>query len=207
MQGGWQRATIWVDDRDPIFRRGLLSCITAEGFGVAGESAGLRPAPELGGVDVLVFEATAAGLPPALGLVKTTGVRAVAIVPAVPEHLVYDAVDGGVAALLLRADLTPAALAGALRAVAGGATAFPPGLVSQLLVRAAHSGTGGPHALSTRELAVLRFLSEGDDTREIADALGYSERTVKNIVHDLLMKINCRNRAHAVAVATRQGLI
>ena len=37
--------------------------------------------------------------------------------------------------------------------------------------------------------------------------MGYSVRTVKNIVHDLLMKTNCRNRAHAVALATRQGLI
>jgi DNA-binding CsgD family transcriptional regulator len=37
--------------------------------------------------------------------------------------------------------------------------------------------------------------------------LCFSERTVKNIVHDVLMKLNCRNRAHAVAMATRQGVI
>lgn len=198
---------IWVDDRDPIFRRGLLSCVAAEGFTVVGESAGLKPTPVLDSVDVLVFEAESSCLPPALALTRDTSVALVAIVPTEPEHLLYDAVDSGVASVLFRNDLTPAALAGALRAVAGGSTAFPPGVVPRLLVRAARSGSGGPHALSSRELAVLRFLSEGDDTREIAGALGYSERTVKNIVHDLLMKINCRNRAHAVAVATRQGLI
>jgi DNA-binding CsgD family transcriptional regulator len=76
-----------------------------------------------------------------------------------------------------------------------------------LLERAARSGGGGPHPLTDRELEVLRSLSRGDDTREIADAMGYSVRTVKNIVHDLLMKTNSRNRAHAVALATRQGLI
>jgi len=207
MEGGNGQVNVWVDDRDPIFRRGLLSCIVAEGFTVAGESAGLRPSPTLAGVDLLVFGADAASLPQVLGLTKGSPVRTVAIVPASPEQVLYDAVDAGVASVLLRSDLTPAALGGALRAVIGGTTAFPAGLVPRLLVRAARSGNGGPHALSNRELAVLRFLSEGDDTREIADALGYSERTVKNIVHDLLMKINCRNRAHAVAVATRQGLI
>ena len=30
---------------------------------------------------------------------------------------------------------------------------------------------------------------------------------MKNIVHDLLVKLNCRSRAHAVALATRQGVI
>lgn len=198
---------IWLDDRDPIFRRGLQSCITADGFAVVGESAAFHPAPALSGVDILVFEAESSSLAPALTLTRGTSVRLMAIVPSKPEHLLYDAVDAGVASVLYRNDLTPDALAGALRAVAGGSTAFPSGLVPRLLVRAARSGNGGPHPLSARDLAVLRFLSEGDDTRAIADALGYSERTVKNIVHDLLMKINCRNRAHAVAVATRQGLI
>ena len=198
---------IWLDDRDPIFRRGLQSCIAAEGFAVVGESAGFLPVPAVPSVDLLVFEAESSSLARALTLTRGTNVRLVAIVPPRPEHLLYDAVDAGVASVLFRNDLTPDALAGALRAVAAGSTAFPPGLVPRLLVRAARSGNGGPHPLSTRELAVLRFLSEGDDTRAIAVALGYSERTVKNIVHDLLMKINCRNRAHAVAVATRQGLI
>lgn len=43
--------------------------------------------------------------------------------------------------------------------------------------------------------------------RSIAQRLCYSERTIKNIVHDVLVKTNCRTRAHAVALATRQGFI
>ena len=58
-----------------------------------------------------------------------------------------------------------------------------------------------------RERAVLRLLAEGSDTLEMAHALCFSERTVKNIVHDVLMKLNCRTRAHAVALATRSGAI
>ena len=58
-----------------------------------------------------------------------------------------------------------------------------------------------------RERDVLRLLADGHDTREIATDLCYSERTVKNVVHDVLMKLNCRTRAHAVALATREGVI
>jgi DNA-binding NarL/FixJ family response regulator len=61
--------------------------------------------------------------------------------------------------------------------------------------------------LSERETTVLRLISEGYDTREIADALCYSERTVKNVIHDVTTRLQLRNRAHAVAYAVRHGLI
>ena len=50
---------------------------------------------------------------------------------------------------------------------------------------------------------MLHMLADGLTTREIAEELSYSERTVKNIVHDVLEKLGCRTRAHAVAIATR----
>jgi DNA-binding NarL/FixJ family response regulator len=60
---------------------------------------------------------------------------------------------------------------------------------------------------SGRELDVLRLLSEGWDTAEIAEKLAYSERTVKNVIHDITTRLQLRNRSHAVAYAVRQGLI
>ena len=51
------------------------------------------------------------------------------------------------------------------------------------------------------------MLADGESTRGIAERLSYSERTVKNIVRDLLVKLNCKTRAHAVALAVRQGVI
>ena len=54
---------------------------------------------------------------------------------------------------------------------------------------------------------MLRLLSKGESTRQIAEDLCYSEKTVKNIVHDVLVRMNCRNRAQAVALATERGLI
>jgi DNA-binding NarL/FixJ family response regulator len=37
--------------------------------------------------------------------------------------------------------------------------------------------------------------------------LAYSERTIKNIVHELLERLELRNRAHAVAYAMRVGAL
>lgn len=61
--------------------------------------------------------------------------------------------------------------------------------------------------LKAREVSVLRLLAEGLSTGEIAEHLDYSERTVKNIIHDMLTRLNLRNRAHAVAFAVRSGAL
>jgi DNA-binding NarL/FixJ family response regulator len=61
--------------------------------------------------------------------------------------------------------------------------------------------------LSTREQQVLSLVAEGHSTREVASGLHYSERTVKNVLHDVVTKLNARTRSQAVAEAVRQGLI
>lgn len=61
--------------------------------------------------------------------------------------------------------------------------------------------------LADREREVLRMLADGLSTLEIARRLNYSERTVKNIIHDMLDRLNLRNRPHAVAFALRHGLL
>lgn len=207
MQVERQVPRVWVDDPHPIFRRGLVSCLNAEGYAVVGESAMLEPSPDFAGIDVLLFEADRGGLARVLAATRDAGVWLVGLVTSSDDPTAFDLVDRGVGAVLFRNEVGPAALTGAISSVVNGNRSLPAELVPRLLDRAAHSGGRGPHPLTDRELEVLRSLSRGDDTREIADAMGYSMRTVKNIVHDLLMKTNCRNRAHAVALATRQGLI
>jgi DNA-binding NarL/FixJ family response regulator len=200
-------ARVWVDDRHPVFRRGLVSLLAADGFIVAGESAALDPTPDPDTIDVLVFEATPTSFRRAVGSARRNGVRFVAVLPVLREQLVYEALDSGVAAVLLREELQAQVLLATVRAVAAGNTTLPSELVPRMLARAAHEASAGSRMLHDRELAVLRLLADGSDTCEIGDTLGYSERTVKNIVHDLMMKMNCRNRVQAVALATREGLI
>ncbi|PPK63180.1 LuxR C-terminal-related transcriptional regulator [Actinokineospora auranticolor] len=58
-----------------------------------------------------------------------------------------------------------------------------------------------------REREVLRLLADGCTTEEIAISLGYSARTVKNLIHGVASRLGVRNRQHAVAHALRAGLI
>jgi DNA-binding CsgD family transcriptional regulator len=65
---------------------------------------------------------------------------------------------------------------------------------------------GGP--LTARQMEVLRFVSEGKRTREIAEALVLSERTVERHIADVYAKIGARNRAEATAyILSRPGVI
>jgi DNA-binding NarL/FixJ family response regulator len=199
---------IWVEDQHPIFRRGIIACLEQAGFEIAGESSGFDPTPSRSDVDILLFDGDGPGLSKAAALARDCqGLFLLAILRESDEQHLFDAVDLGVAAVLMRQDLCPAALVDCVRLIAHGSATLPLGAVPRLLDRAAHTSRSGINGLTPRELDVLRLLADGEDTHGIAGSLCYSDRTVKNIVHDLLMKLNCRNRAHAVALATRQGLI
>jgi DNA-binding CsgD family transcriptional regulator len=114
---------------------------------------------------------------------------------------------GEVSAVLIIRAMTPPALLATVRAMTRGGASVPPEMVSQLVPRPVDANGDRPEDLTSREQAVLHMLADGLTTREIAEELSYSERTVKNIVHDVLEKLGCRTRAHAVAIATRHGVI
>jgi len=61
--------------------------------------------------------------------------------------------------------------------------------------------------LSPREQEVLQLVSEGYSNSMIAGRLHLSENTIKTYVENLLSRLNARNRAEAVAAASRQNLI
>jgi DNA-binding NarL/FixJ family response regulator len=64
-----------------------------------------------------------------------------------------------------------------------------------------------PQTLRSRERDVLVLFAEGHSTREVAQRLCYSERTIKNILQDLTTRFGLRNRTQAVAWALRNGWI
>ncbi|MFF4302676.1 response regulator transcription factor [Streptomyces sp. NPDC001601] len=61
--------------------------------------------------------------------------------------------------------------------------------------------------MNAREVDVLRLLAEGWELADIADKLGFSERTIKYVLYGLMKRLDLRNRAHAVSYAIRAGLI
>jgi DNA-binding NarL/FixJ family response regulator len=119
---------------------------------------------------------------------------------------------GEVTAVVVLRDASPSRVVSCVRAATRDGASISPELLHQMLPAVEErdtQGSQGPHAtqLSDREYDVLRMLADGESTRGIAERLSYSERTVKNIVRDLLSKLDCRTRAHAVALAVRQGVI
>jgi transcriptional regulator EpsA len=61
--------------------------------------------------------------------------------------------------------------------------------------------------ITERERQVLLWVREGKSNQEIGEALGISPLTVKNHVQKILRKLECSNRAQAVADAMALGLL
>jgi DNA-binding NarL/FixJ family response regulator len=61
--------------------------------------------------------------------------------------------------------------------------------------------------LSEKELEIIRYVAAGMNNREIADALAYSEKTVKNYLSVIYQKLHLRDRTQVAIFALRQGLL
>lgn len=62
-------------------------------------------------------------------------------------------------------------------------------------------------ALSEKELEIIRYVAAGMSNREIATALAYSEKTVKNYLSVIFQKLHLRDRTQVAIFALRQGLL
>jgi len=203
-------ASVWIDEPHPLLRRGMVSCLVSDDVPIAGESALLAPGRALRDAAVLLFDGDRADLVAFLEALPRAAQGRPKLVAAVSEpddERLERLARAGVSAILYRHELTPELLVATVRAVLQGRTSMPTDLLPRLLTRSARADRVERGALSDRELSVLRMLADGEDTRGIAQGLCYSERTVKNVVHDVLTKLSCRTRAQAVATATRAGII
>lgn len=61
--------------------------------------------------------------------------------------------------------------------------------------------------LTYRETQILNYIAQGNSNKQIAHILEISEQTIKNHVSSILRKLNANDRAHAVALAMRNGWI
>ncbi|WP_409526944.1 response regulator transcription factor [Rhizobium sp. G21] len=61
--------------------------------------------------------------------------------------------------------------------------------------------------LTTRELEVTRWISEGKTSVEIGIILDLSEHTVNEYIRSSMAKLNCSNRMHLISTSIRLGLL
>ncbi|MCR3722729.1 MULTISPECIES: response regulator [Prauserella salsuginis group] len=129
------------------------------------------------------------------------------------DELVLKALRAGARGYLLK-DVTLDRLVHAIRTLAGGGSLVQPALTERLVRAVEASGEvpdfadlPAPEPLTERELEILRLLAGGFNNREIADAAGLAEGTVKNHVSNVLMKLYVRDRTRAVLRALDLGLL
>ncbi len=155
-----------------------------------------------------------------LGVVRELAARAAAGHRAPPaivlttfddDDLLLDLVRAGAKGWLLK-DVSLDVLADAIRSVAAGGTMIRPQVTERVLRGLADRDRDRDRdaplsPLTARELEVLRLMAGGYSNREIADALGAAEGTVKNHASSILSKLGVRDRTRAVLTAIERGLI
>jgi len=212
-----RQAAVFVVDPHSIFRLGLLTClerlpIVARATGVESVEAAWSH-EDLAMSDVILVDAVALDACAFIAAVhESLAVPAIACGARWRREDVMATVESGAVGVLHKETLTPERLEVGIRATLEGAGILPPDLLTGMLA-AARNGDGAleaprrPSPLTTREEQVLRLIADGHATREVAAELCYSERTVKNVLHDVTTKLGARTRSHAVAYALRTGLI
>ncbi|BEP13962.1 hypothetical protein acdb102_22730 [Acidothermaceae bacterium B102] len=184
----------------------MVTSLVAARVPVVGESASLDSVPRSALMRVLVYDADL-GSTQAVALARGRDVGLIATLRQPTGAKLHELAGQCIAAILLLDELTPDVLVDTVRWVSAGGTLLSKGLMRGLLDHVAHLNHSAADSLSRRERQVLEMLAAGEETRAIALSLNYSERTVKNVVHDVLTKLNCRTRAQAVGEALRTGIL
>jgi two-component system NarL family response regulator len=110
------------------------------------------------------------------------------------------ALQAGAKAYVLK-DISAHALIACIHDVLAGKTYLAPAAAAKLAERVTQV------QLTPRELAALRSMADGRTNKEIAVALGISERTVKTHMAHLFEKLGVTSRTEAVKIASRRGLV
>jgi two-component system response regulator NreC len=124
-----------------------------------------------------------------------------------PEY-VARAVRGGADAYLLK-DSAVQDLVAAVEAVAAGRSYFSPPIQQQIagLLRTGSAVAPGRPTLTDREREVLTWLARGLSSRQVADELAISVRTVETHRANLMHKLGVKSVALLIQVAIRDGMI
>ena len=208
-----------VADDHPVYREGLAMVLSSlEGVTVVGEASDGQEAVDLAErltPDVVLMDLSM----PVLNGVEATR-RILATVPGTQVLVLsmHEGADSVLAALRAGArgylvkGATKHEVARALHDVATGGAVFGGSVAEQVLLRvreSAQTARRGAEAfpqLTDRELEVLDLVAGGLSNPAISGRLFLSDKTVRNVVSNVIAKINARDRADAIVIARQAGL-
>jgi DNA-binding NarL/FixJ family response regulator len=196
-----------VDDH-PLFREGITRIVADQpDIAIVAEAATGRDAieqfrrcrpdvllldirlPDMSGIDVLSTIRT-----------EFKDARALMLTTAEGDVEIQRALQAGARGYLLKS-ASPRDLMDAIRKIHAGRKVIPPDVASQLASHLAEP------TLTTREVEVLRHIIGGNRNRDIGYLLHISEETVKSHVSHIMEKLGANDRAEAIAIAVRRGIV
>ena len=208
MQGTSSLIRILTVDDHPLLRKGIAALVNAEpDLKLIAEASNGREAieafrshrpditlmdlqmPEMDGLETV--EAIRREFPEARIIVLTTYSG---------DTQVLRALKGGARGYMLKGNVHRELL-DAIRAVHAGQRRIPAELAMELADHATDD------ALTAREIDVLRLIAAGNSNKDIAGHLSISEATVKSHVSGILGKLSANDRAHAVTIGLKRGII
>jgi DNA-binding NarL/FixJ family response regulator len=196
-----------VDDH-PLLRQGVAALINGEpDMKLVAEAANGEEAIEsfrLYRPDVTLMDLQ---LPGISGLEATSrilnefpGARIIVFSTYSGDAQVMRALRAGAQAFMLKVHV-PLELLEAIRTVYSGRKKIPPEIAAELADHAMED------ELSSREIEVLQLIGGGNSNKKIATLLSIGEGTVKSHVTNILSKLSANDRAHAVTIGLKRGII
>jgi DNA-binding NarL/FixJ family response regulator len=120
---------------------------------------------------------------------------------------IAEAIQAGVSGYLLK-DSSAEELVNAARLAMEGKAVIHPKLTRAFIEEVQSVDKRGQEApLSKRETQILQKVAYGATTKEVAEELGISPHTVKTHLERVFEKLGASDRAQAVAIAIRKGLV
>ncbi|AIY15591.1 response regulator [Pimelobacter simplex] len=210
---------VLIADDDALLRAGLAVVVgTDPGLALVGEAADGLDAVRLTQEhrpDVVLMDVRMPGVD---GIEATRRIvasgspaRVLVLTTFADDDYVAQALRAGASGFLLKR-VAPERLLEAIRTVAQGDALLDPAVTRAVVARSltAVPTTADPRlvaALTEREREVLALVGEGRSNPEIAALLTLAESTVQTHVKRILAKLGARDRAQAVVVAYRSGLV
>lgn len=199
---------ILIADDHPIVREGLAAILNRrEDMTVVAEASNGREAveryfehlPDVALLDLRMPEMTGVEAIVAIKQKHPTA-RLMVLTTFDSDEDIFRALQAGAKAYFLK-DAPRDEIISCVRSVSSGLTVIPPAIAAKL------AGHLSITALTSRELEVLRVMADGKSNKQIAQALGITEGTVKSHVNAIMRKLDANDRTQAVTGALRQGLL
>jgi len=206
------RTTVYLLDDHEMVREGLKVMLEASGrVEVVGESdsavaaasriPALRP-------DVAILDAR---LPDGSGIevcrtirAQDPSLKALILTSYDDDEALFAAIMAGASGYILK-DVKGQDFIDAIERVAAGQSLIDPALMARVLDRVRNGPQVAPElaGLNEQELKLLSLIAEGLTNRQISERMYLAEKTVKNYVSHLLVKLGLERRTQAAVLATR----